>query len=176
MYALATASPGSTPVNPGVEIAKVLLEILPVVLPRHPVHPRRGLGRKRPIRRPEAIDVDVVQERGEPCLLVLHCDSAHATKRTWRALPGTASGTRFAGRVPLAQPLPSTASAAARAALFGSFAGSTGLSDFSRSFIEGLPPWRSPRVPPQSICHPANHPTRHLRLDTGDHEISRLSA
>jgi hypothetical protein len=36
-----------------------------------------------------------VQERGEPCVLVLLCDSAHAIQRTWRALPGSVSETRF---------------------------------------------------------------------------------
>ena len=41
---------------------------------------------------------------------------------------------------PSASPLSSTASAAGRPALFGGFAGTTGLSDFPRSFISGLRP------------------------------------
>ena len=48
-----------------------------------------------------AIDVNVVQERGEPRFLVRLRHSAHTTKLTERAVPGTVSGTRFAGRVPL---------------------------------------------------------------------------
>ena len=44
---------------------------------------------------------------------------------------------------PLASPLPSAASAAATAALFGAFAGSTGLSDFrpraSQAYRLGVP-------------------------------------
>jgi hypothetical protein len=95
--------PIATRVNTGVQIPKVLFEILPVVHPHHPIHPRRGLGLKRPVRRPRTVDLDVVQERGEPCLLLLPCDSAHAIQRAWRALCGSESGTRVAGHVPLAQ-------------------------------------------------------------------------
>jgi len=93
--------PVCAPVNPGVQIPKVFLEILPVVLPRDPIHPRRGLRPKREVRPPEAIDVNVVQERGEPRFLVRCCHSAHTTKLAWRALPGSESGARFTGRVPL---------------------------------------------------------------------------
>ena len=91
-------------VNPGMKITKVRLEIHAVVLPRHAVHPRRGLGLKRPVRRPQAIDVDVMQKRREPRILVRPCHSAHAIQITERALPGSGSGARFAGRVPLGRP------------------------------------------------------------------------
>jgi hypothetical protein len=83
------------------EILKVVLEILPVIRPRHPVHPRSGLRPKREVRHPEAVDIDVMQERGEPRFLVRCCHLAHTTKRTERAMPGTESGARFAGHVPL---------------------------------------------------------------------------
>ena len=85
----------------GVQIPKVLLEILPVIVPRHAIHPRRGLRANRPIRRPETIDINVMQERGEPHILVLPRHLAHAVQPAWRALPGTESGTRRAGRVSL---------------------------------------------------------------------------
>ncbi len=93
--------PVAPAMNPSMQIPKVLLEIQPVVLPRHAVHPRRGLRLKRPVRRPQAIDIDVVQERGEPRFLVRCCHSAHTIQPTERAVPGTGSGARFAGRVPL---------------------------------------------------------------------------
>src|SRR5512143_3936754 len=48
----------------------------------------------------------------------------------WHVLPRTA--------LPLAPPLPSTASAAARAALFGDFTGTMGESDFPWPYIIGL--------------------------------------
>lgn len=51
----------------------------------------------------------------------------------------------LSGRFPLARPLPSTASAAVPSALFGSFPGTTGLSDFPRSSITGVCPWTSRR-------------------------------
>ena len=58
--------------------------------------------------------------------------------------PGRVSPAAF----PLAGRLPSTTSAAPPWALFGSFAGSTRPSDFSRSSITGLRPWPSPHDPP----------------------------
>ena len=56
--------------DPSVQIPEVVLQIPPIVLPRHAVHPGRGPRVQRPIGRPEAIDIDVMQERGEPRLLV----------------------------------------------------------------------------------------------------------
>ena len=50
-------------------------------------------------------------------------------------------------RFPLARPLPSIPSAAGCPALFGDFIGTTGLSDFPWSFIVGVRPWTSRRVP-----------------------------
>src|SRR5450755_2586867 len=53
--------PGSPRSGPGhMKILKVVLQLQPVILPRHPVRSRRGLGLKRPV------DVNVVQERREP--------------------------------------------------------------------------------------------------------------
>jgi hypothetical protein len=53
-------------------------------------------------------------------------------------LPG-GSGPRSLAAFPLADPLPSTAFAAPPWALFGSFAGITGSSDFPRSWCPSLP-------------------------------------
>jgi hypothetical protein len=53
------------------------------------------------------------------------------------------SGTCFAVRVPLGQPPFLHHLRTGRPALFGGFAGTTGLSDFPRSFISGLRPWPS---------------------------------
>src|SRR6185312_8190641 len=61
---------------------------------------------------------------------------------------------------PSGRPLPSTASAPGSPGLFGGFVGSTDLSDFPRSFIEGLPPSVPLASRRTSICHPANHPGR----------------
>ncbi len=91
-------------VNPCVKVPKVLLELPAVVLPRDAVHPRRGLRPKREVRRPQTVNVNMVQERGELRFLVRCCHSAYATKLTERAMPGTASGARFASRVSLGWP------------------------------------------------------------------------
>ena len=93
--------PVAPAMNPSVQSPKVHLEIQPVFKPRHPVDTRSGLRTDRPIRRPQTIDVNVTQERGEPHILVLPRHSAHAIQPTWRALPGTESGTRRTGHVPL---------------------------------------------------------------------------
>ena len=63
--------------------------------------------------------------------------------------PGRVSLAAF----PLADPLPSTTSAAPPWALFGSFTGTTRPSDFSRPSITGLPPWPSPCDPPRHHQH-----------------------
>ena len=64
------------------QVLEVCLQVLPVVLPRHPVHPGCGLGPDRPVGRSEAGDVDVVQQRREPCFLVLPCYLAHTVQPT----------------------------------------------------------------------------------------------
>ena len=95
----------------------------------------------------------MVQQRREPCFLVPSC-----YPRTRSSALGTSGPALCPGRVllvvfPSASPLPSTTSAAAGAALFGGFAGTTGLSDFPPSFISGVRPRPSlrgprPRLPP----------------------------
>ena len=85
------------------KILKVGLQVFAVVLPRHAVHPGGGLRVQRPVSRPQALDIDVVKERGEPHILVLLCNSAHTIQITGHAQSGTASGTCFTGRVPLGQ-------------------------------------------------------------------------
>ena len=74
--------PIRAPVNPGVEVPKVLFEVLPVVLPRHPVHSRGSARTDRPVRRLQAVDAHVVQKRGEPRVLVPPCCLAHAIQPT----------------------------------------------------------------------------------------------
>src|SRR6188472_861267 len=73
------------------------LEILAVILPRHAVHPGRGLGPKRPVGRPQAIDIDMVQERSEPRIPVLL-----ATRRTRSSALVTLTPALCPGRVLLA--------------------------------------------------------------------------
>jgi hypothetical protein len=85
------------------QILEIALETLPVVSPRHPVNPRSGVRADRPIRLPQTIDGHVMKESGEPHIPVLARHLAHTIQITRHALSGTASGTRFTGRVPLGQ-------------------------------------------------------------------------
>ena len=87
--------------DPSMQIPKIRLEIQPVVRPRHAIHSRSGLRPQREVRRPQAIDIDVMQERREPRILVLPRRSAHTIQVTRHAHPGSESGTCFPGRVPL---------------------------------------------------------------------------
>ena len=78
--------------------------------------------------------------------------SVRAIRRTRPSSLGAPCPALRPGRVlpaafPLADRLPSTASAAPPWALFGSFTGSTRPSDFSRSCITGLRPRPSPHDP-----------------------------
>jgi hypothetical protein len=127
---------------------KVLFEVLPVVPPRHPVHPRGRARANRPIRRLKTVD-GVGHERVNRASL-----SFRATRRTRSRSLDTLRPALRPGRVslvafPLPGPLSSTASAAASTALFGGFAGTTGPSDFRRSCITGLRPRPSPHGPPR---------------------------
>ena len=77
-----------------------------------------------------------------------------ATRRTRSSAlvaltPALCPGRVLLSAFPSARPLSSTTSAPGTPGLFGSFAGTTGLSDFRRSFISGLRPWPSPSGPPR---------------------------
>jgi len=120
-------------------------------------------GRDRPLGRPPAQIPACASNALGSCLgswrrSAARARDAHASlslraaSRTRSSALVTLTPALRPGRVapvvfPLADPLPSTASAPARAGLFGSFAGTTGPSDFPSSCIEGLPPKRSPRGP-----------------------------
>jgi hypothetical protein len=73
----------SAAVDPSLQIPEILIQALPVVLPRHPVHPRRGFRADSPEGRPQARQVDVVQQRGEPRFLVPSRDFAHTIQPAW---------------------------------------------------------------------------------------------
>ena len=90
----------------------------------------------------------MVQQRREPCILVLSCYFTHTVQPTWHACPALRPGRVVLAVFSSASPLPSTASAAACAALFGGFAGTTGLSDFPCSSISGVRPQPSLSGPP----------------------------
>src|SRR6516164_7483889 len=70
-----------TPVDRSVEVLEVGLEVRLVVLPCHPVHARSGLALEREERRPECVDVEMVEKRGEPLFLPVPCSLPSAAQR-----------------------------------------------------------------------------------------------
>ena len=74
--------PVSAPLNPGVQIPKIPLQVLPIGIPRLAVDPRGRLRAQRPIRTTEAIDINMMQERGEPRVPVLRGNLPHTLQRT----------------------------------------------------------------------------------------------
>jgi hypothetical protein len=51
--------------DPSVQILKPWLKVRFVILPRHAIHAGRGFALERVVRRPERVDVEVVEERSE---------------------------------------------------------------------------------------------------------------
>src|SRR5215831_9084563 len=66
------------PVDLSVEVLEIGLEVRLVVLPCHPVHARSGLALEREERRPECVDVEMVEKRGEPLFLPVPCSLPYA--------------------------------------------------------------------------------------------------
>src|SRR5918912_1546347 len=114
--------PVASRLHPPVQVPEARLQVLPVAGPRHPVHPRCGLRADRPIRLPEPVQRDVVQQRGEPCFpcLVLppHAhDPAHWTHRFRRCVRDAFCCPCSPWLAPFPPPPPQAM------ALFGGFAG-----------------------------------------------------
>ena len=63
------------------QISEVSVKVCFVGPPRHAVHTGGGVTLEREKRRPEQVDVDVVEERGEPLLLPLLCGLPYAFQR-----------------------------------------------------------------------------------------------
>jgi hypothetical protein len=98
------ARPVGPTVDPAEQVFEVRSEVLPVGVPRHLINSWCGLRVDRHIGRPETRQVDMMQQWGEPCFLVLPCYFAHTIQPAWHAGSGSASGTCRTARVPLGQP------------------------------------------------------------------------
>ena len=77
----------ASPVDPVVEVPEPKLDLHLVVLPRHAIHAGSGPALERQERRPEHVDVDVVQKRGEPFRLPLPRGLPYAPQRLCHASP-----------------------------------------------------------------------------------------
>src|SRR5258708_10430704 len=76
-------------------------EVRIVVVPRHTIHAGGGFTLKRVERRPERIDTDMVEERGELFLLPLPCGLPYAAQRLGHASPALSPVRALLIRVPL---------------------------------------------------------------------------
>src|SRR5262249_49833725 len=79
--------PIRSPVDLPVEVLEMALEFRLVVLPCHSVYTGCGLAFERKERRPECVDVEMVEKRGEPLLLLAPCGLPYAAQRLDHALP-----------------------------------------------------------------------------------------
>ena len=87
--------------DPSVQVLEPWLEVCLVVLPRHAIHPGSGFALERVERRPECVDVDMVEERGELLLLPLPCGLPYAVQRLGHASPALCPVRALLFRVPL---------------------------------------------------------------------------
>ena len=93
--------PVRSSVDPFVQILEPVLEICLVVPPCQPIHAGSGVALERVERRPEQIDADMVEERGELFLLPLPCDLPYAIQRLGHACPVLCPARALLVRVPL---------------------------------------------------------------------------
>src|SRR6185312_13874151 len=73
--------PIRSPMDPIMQILEIALEVCLVVLPCQSIHTRGGVFLECGECLFEQVDVDVVEERGEPLLLPLLCDFPYAFQR-----------------------------------------------------------------------------------------------
>ena len=93
--------PICSPVDPSVQIFKPWLKLCLVVLPCHAVHAGGDFALERVEHQPERVDVNLVEKRGEPCLLPLPCGVPYAAQRLGHTLPALRPECALLVRVPL---------------------------------------------------------------------------
>jgi hypothetical protein len=99
------------PVHPGVEVDQPLLQSPSVLLPRHSIHSGRSLLLQLVVAVPQQRNRDVVQQGGEPYLLILACYLSYTVQSTKRGEPALRPGRGgladvLPGRSPSLQSLP----------------------------------------------------------------------
>jgi len=87
--------------HPLVQILDPAIEIGLVGPPRQPVNARGGVAFEREKRRSEHRSADVMEERGEPLLLVSPCGLSYALQRLGHAFPVLRPARALLARVPL---------------------------------------------------------------------------
>src|SRR5208282_3322646 len=74
--------PVASLLHPLVQVPEISHQVLPVGLPRHPVHPRRRLRADVLIGQQKAFEGDMVQQRREPRFPVPYCHLPHTAQLT----------------------------------------------------------------------------------------------
>ena len=123
---------------PAMQVFEARLESLPVVLPCHAVHARRGFPLQREVGGPQFVDVDMVQKRGEPLFLLQPRGLPYAVEAVGRAFPARCPERAALIRVLLGPALGSTGSSAGRPASFIGFTATMAGPDFSRPCVIGF--------------------------------------
>ena len=93
--------PVAPPVDAPVQVLEFVLKPLPVLLPRHPAHPGGRFRFEPEIGLPRQIDIDVVEQRGEPLFLVQFRGSPYTLQPVGHARPARCPARVGLGRVPL---------------------------------------------------------------------------
>ena len=148
-------------VQTGVKVREECLESLPVVA--HVTPSTSGAARRESAEYAARSRSMVAWWRSAVNFIFLSfCRLTHALERTGRDDPVLSPGRVLLGRVPVAGPLPSAASAVAEATLFGGFVGTAGLSDLCGPSVLGLGLMAFPtrRRHPESLDFAAQYPAR----------------
>ena len=93
--------PVAPPVDALVQVLEFVLKPLPVLLPRHPVHSGSRLRLQPEIGLPQQINVDMVEQRGEPLFLVQFRGPPYTLQSVGHACPARCPARVGLGRVPL---------------------------------------------------------------------------
>src|SRR5207253_2249024 len=94
-------SPICSPMDPGVQVLDLAIEVCLVVLPCQPIHTRCGISLEGEECHPEEFNADMVEERGEPFLLPLPCDLPYALQRLCHTFPVLRPARALLARIPL---------------------------------------------------------------------------
>ena len=87
------------------ELRKMLLQMLPVAVPRYSVHPRCGVALETEVGLPQAVGVvDVVPERGKLLFPITFRYLTYPVERTLQVAPELRPGPGLLTRVPLGPP------------------------------------------------------------------------
>src|SRR5207244_227315 len=93
--------PVAPPVDALVQVLELFLKPLPVLRPRHPVHSGGRLSLQPEVGLPQQIDIDMVEQRGEPLPLVQFRGCPYTLQPGGHACPARSPARVGLARVPL---------------------------------------------------------------------------